>query len=107
MPKTLVIDFLVFKPQFSRRFSRVFFSASSRLSRNFRGRLAGLAQIAVAGRISRRLRGLLIVEKFIKESMIERMNQSVKQPTYRPECSQKMELATTWGERQTLHYTKH
>src|SRR6218665_3541325 len=56
--KTLVIDFLVFKPQFSRRLSRVFFSASSRLSRNFRGRLAGLAQIAAAGRLSRRLRGL-------------------------------------------------
>jgi len=58
MLKTLVIDFLVFKPQFSRRFSRVFFSASSRLSRNFRGRLAGLAQIAATGRLSRRLRGL-------------------------------------------------
>src|SRR6218665_1884032 len=58
MLKTLVIDFLVFKPQFSRRLSRVYFSASSRLSRNFRGRLAGLAQIAAAGRLSRRLRGL-------------------------------------------------
>src|SRR6218665_2587598 len=58
MLKTLVIDFLVFKPQFLRRLSRVFFSASSRLSRNFRGRLAGLEQIAAAGRLSRRLRGL-------------------------------------------------
>src|SRR6218665_4075987 len=58
MLKTLVMDFLAFKPEFSRRLSRIFFSASSRLSRNFRGRLAGLAQIAAAGRLSRRLRGL-------------------------------------------------
>src|SRR6218665_3295607 len=59
MLKTIVIDFLVFKPQLYRRLSRMFFSASSRLSRNFRGRLAGSAQIAAAGRISRRLRELL------------------------------------------------
>src|SRR6218665_3389199 len=52
------MDFLVFKPLFSRRLSRIFFSASSRLSRNFRGRLAGSAQIAAGGRLSRRLRGL-------------------------------------------------
>src|SRR6218665_4139 len=58
MLKPIVINFLVFKPQFSRPLSRVFFSASSRLSLNFRGRLAGLAQIAAAGRLSRRLRGL-------------------------------------------------
>src|SRR6218665_2101331 len=58
MLKTLVMNFLVFKPQFSRRLSRIFFSASSRLSRNFRGRLVGLAQIAAGGRLSRRLRGL-------------------------------------------------
>src|SRR6218665_3412076 len=58
MMKTLVMDFLALKPEFSRRLSRIFFSASSRLSRNFRGRLAGLAQIAAAGRLSRRLRGL-------------------------------------------------
>ena|SRR6218665_78279 len=51
MLKTLVIDFLVFKLQFSRRLSRVFFSASLQLSRNFRGWLAGLAQIAAAGRL--------------------------------------------------------
>src|SRR6218665_202808 len=51
---------LVFKPQFSRRLSRIFFSASSRLSRNFRGRLTGLAQFAAGGRLSRRLRGLHI-----------------------------------------------
>jgi len=49
MLKTLVMDFLVFKPEFSRRLSRIFFSASSRLSWNFRGRLAGLAQIAAGG----------------------------------------------------------
>src|SRR6218665_1662827 len=60
MLKTLVMDFLAFKPEFSRRLSRLFFSASSRLSRNFRGRLAGLAQIAAAGRLSRRLRALYI-----------------------------------------------
>src|SRR6218665_2476850 len=65
MLKTLVMDFLVFKPEFSRRLSRIFFSASSRLSRNFRGRLAGLAQIAAAGRLSRRLRGLVVIEKNI------------------------------------------
>src|SRR6218665_3943404 len=59
MLKTLVMDFLVFKPQFSRRLSRIFFSASSWLSRNFRGRLAGLAQIAAGGRLSRPLRGLV------------------------------------------------
>src|SRR6218665_2589292 len=58
MLKILVMDFLVLKPQFSRRLSRIFFSTSSRLSRNFRGRLAGLAQIAAGGRLSRRLRGL-------------------------------------------------
>src|SRR6218665_3580834 len=58
MLKTSVIDFLVFKPQVSLRLSRVFFSASSRLSRNFRSRLAGLAQIASADRLSRRLRRL-------------------------------------------------
>src|SRR6218665_3667071 len=58
MLKTLVMDVLVFKPQFSQRLSRIFFSASLRLSRNFRGRLAGLAQIAAGGRLSRRLRGL-------------------------------------------------
>src|SRR6218665_6602 len=58
MLKTLVMDFLVFKQEFSRRLSRIFFSASSRLSRNFRGRLAGLVQIATDGRLSRRLRGL-------------------------------------------------
>ena len=52
------MDFLALKPEFSRRLSRIFFSASSRLSRNFRGRLAGLAEIAAAGRLSRRLRGL-------------------------------------------------
>src|SRR6218665_1383521 len=55
--KTLVMDFLVFKPKFSRRLSRIFFSDSSRLSRNFRGWQAGLPQIAAGGRISRRLRG--------------------------------------------------
>src|SRR6218665_2840901 len=60
MLKTLVMDFLAFKPEFSRRLSRIFFSASSRLSRNFHGRLAGLAQIAAAGRLSRRLKGLKI-----------------------------------------------
>src|SRR6218665_2360390 len=60
MLKTLVTDFLVFKTEFSRRLSRIFFSASSRLSRNFRGRLVGLAQIAAAGRLSRRLRGLAL-----------------------------------------------
>src|SRR6218665_2216620 len=60
MLKTLVMDFLAFKPEFSRRLSRIFFSASSRLSRNFCGRLAGLAQIAAAGRLSRRLRGLVV-----------------------------------------------
>src|SRR6218665_2750425 len=59
MLKPIVINFLVFKPQYSRRLSRIFFSASSRLSLNFRGRLAGLAQIAAGGRLSRRLRGLL------------------------------------------------
>src|SRR6218665_1854170 len=64
MLKTLVMDFLAFKPEFSRRLSRIFFSASSRLSRNFRGRLAGLAQIEAAGRLSRRLRGL--VRKYIR-----------------------------------------
>src|SRR6218665_580403 len=58
MLKTLVMAFLVFKPEFSQRLSRIFFSASSWLSRNFRGRLAGLAQIAAGGRLSRRLRGL-------------------------------------------------
>ena len=47
--------FSVIKPHFSRRISRLLFSAGSRLSRNFRGRLAGLAQIAAGGRISRRL----------------------------------------------------
>src|SRR6218665_1537189 len=55
MLKTLVMDFIAFKPEFSRRLSRIFFSASSRLSRNFRGRVAGLAQIAAGGRLSRRL----------------------------------------------------
>src|SRR6218665_2402446 len=59
MLKTLVMHFLAFKPEFSRRLSRIFFSASSRLSRNFRGRLAGLEKMAAAGRLSRRLRGLL------------------------------------------------
>jgi len=59
MLKTLVMDVLVFKPQFSRRLSRIFFSASLRLSRNFRGRLAGLVEIAAGGRLSRRLRGLV------------------------------------------------
>src|SRR6218665_8470 len=54
----LVMDFLVFKPQLYRRLSRIFFSASSRLSRYFRGRLAGLAKIAAGGRLSQRLRGL-------------------------------------------------
>src|SRR6218665_1822656 len=44
------MDFLVFKPQFSRRLSRIFFSASSGLSRNFRGRLS-----TNRGRLSRRL----------------------------------------------------
>ena len=48
----------MFKPEFSRRLSRIFFSASSRLSRNFCGRLTDLAQIAAGGRLSRRLRGL-------------------------------------------------
>src|SRR6218665_3341608 len=56
----LVMDFLVFKPQFSRRLSRIFFSVSLRLSRNFHGRLAGLSQIAAGGRLSRWLRGLFI-----------------------------------------------
>src|SRR6218665_2293953 len=60
MLKTLVMDFLVFRPEFSRRLSRIFFSASSLLSRNFRGRLVGLAQIAAAGRLSRRIRGLVV-----------------------------------------------
>src|SRR6218665_284997 len=46
--------FLVFKPEFSRRLSRIFFSAGSRLSRNFRGRLS-----TNRGRLSRRLRGLV------------------------------------------------
>src|SRR6218665_945812 len=58
MLKTLVMDFLMFKPKFSRRLSRIFFSASSRLSRNFRGRLAGLAQIAAGGWLRLRLWGL-------------------------------------------------
>src|SRR6218665_1563481 len=42
MLKTLVksLVFLAFKPEFSRRLSRIFFRASSRLSRNFRGRLS-------------------------------------------------------------------
>src|SRR6218665_2081703 len=59
--KRLIVDFSVFKPQFSRRLSRIFFSASPRPSRNFRGRLAGLAQIGAGGRLSRRLRGLVLV----------------------------------------------
>src|SRR6218665_1808849 len=63
---TLVMDFLAFKPEFSRRLSRIFFSASSRLSRNFRGRLAGLAQIAAAGRLSRRLRGLAHIDTLFR-----------------------------------------
>src|SRR6218665_2266622 len=56
---------LVFKPQFSRRLSRVFFSASSRLSRNFRGQLAGLAQIAAARRLSQPLMGLFSDISFV------------------------------------------
>ena len=47
------------KPHFSRRLSRLFFSTGSRLSRIFCGRLAGLAQIAAGGRLSRRLGGLV------------------------------------------------
>src|SRR6218665_2474256 len=62
-------EFLAFKPEFSRRLSRIFFSASSRLSRNFRGRLAGLAQIAAGGRLSRRLRELLKTHLFSKYNM--------------------------------------
>ena len=50
------------KLQFSRRLIRIVFSASLRLSRNFRGRLAGLAQIAAGGRLSRRLRGLPVID---------------------------------------------
>ena len=46
------------KPHFYRRLSQLFLSAGSRLSRIFRGRLAGLAQIAAGGRLSRRLGGL-------------------------------------------------
>src|SRR6218665_3073175 len=64
MLKTLVMDVLVFKPQFSPRLSRIFFSASSRLSRNFRGRLAGLAQIPAGGRPTRGAFGLwVLIEK--------------------------------------------
>src|SRR6218665_3127653 len=58
MLKTVIMDFSVIKPHFSRRLSRLFFSVGSRLSRIFRGRLAGLAQIAAGGRLSRRLGGL-------------------------------------------------
>jgi len=58
MLKTLVMNFLVFKPQFSRHLSRIFFSASLQLSQNFCGQLGGLAQIAAGGQLSRRLRGL-------------------------------------------------
>src|SRR6218665_3375416 len=53
MLKTVIMDFSVIKPQFSRRLSRIFFSAGSQLSRIFRGRLAGLAQIAASGRLDR------------------------------------------------------
>src|SRR6218665_472383 len=71
MLKTLVMDFLVFKPEFSRRLNRIFFSTSSRLSRNFHGRLAGLAQIAAGGRLSRRLRRLHTGSKFKKVKRLQ------------------------------------
>src|SRR6218665_1190907 len=44
MLKTVIMDFSVIKPHFSRRLSRLFFSASSRLSRIFHNRPASLAQ---------------------------------------------------------------
>ena len=43
------MDFSVIKLRFSRWLSRLFFSTGSRLSRIFRGRLAGLAQIVAGG----------------------------------------------------------
>src|SRR6218665_3544568 len=62
MLKTVIMDFSVIKPHFSRRLSRLFFSASSRLSHIFHDRPAGLAQISADGRLSRRLEGL---KKFV------------------------------------------
>src|SRR6218665_581443 len=59
MLKTVIMGFSVIKPHFSRRLSRLFFSAGSRLSRIFCGRLTGLAQFAAGGRLSRRLGGLI------------------------------------------------
>ena len=53
MLKTVIMDFSVIKPHFSRRLSRLIFSAGSRLSCIFCGRLACLAQITAVG--SRRL----------------------------------------------------
>src|SRR6218665_1450029 len=79
---TLVMDFLAFKPEFSRRLSRIFFSASSRLSRNFRDRLAGLAQIAAAGRLSRRLRGLPSVFMFSYPDGLPRWTDFHTTPAY-------------------------
>jgi len=38
--KTVIMNFSVIKPHLSRRLSRLFFSAGSRLSRIFRGRLS-------------------------------------------------------------------
>jgi len=59
MLKTVIMDFSEIKPHFSRRLSRLFYSAGSRLSRIFHGRLAGLAQIAAGSWLSRRLGGLV------------------------------------------------
>ena len=58
MLKTVIMNFSVIKPHFSRRLSRSFFAAGSRLSRICRGRLAGLAEIAAGCRLRRRLGGL-------------------------------------------------
>src|SRR6218665_2435655 len=71
MLKTVIMDFTVIKPHFSWRLSRLFFSASSRLSRIFRGRLAGLAQIAAGGRLSRRLRGLANTPKRYRQLRVK------------------------------------
>jgi len=60
MLNAAIINFSVIKPHFPRRLSRLFFSAGSRLSRIFRGQLAGLAQITAGGRLSRRLGGLAL-----------------------------------------------
>src|SRR6218665_214995 len=114
MLKTVIFDFSVIKPHFSRRLSRLFFSAVSRLSRIFRGRLAGVAEIAAGGRLSRRPGGLatgvnfseilggqtkILGEMVVKSDEYMGVSQLLKSTC--PGCLPKstpMVTATEWGE---------